>query len=333
MRVGMVGAGWVTQYHLPAWKRVNGADVVAICDPDKRALHARADAFGIAGRYASLDDMLASETLDMLDIATPRQFHADNVRAGCAHGLPILCQKPLGVDLVEAESIVAEVDGAVPLMVHENWRFRPYYRTLRNWLDEGVLGDLVAARLDFHSSGMLAGADGLRPALVRQPFFRREARLLVMEVLIHHLDSLRYLLGEFDLHLARLARSNDEIIGEDSATLSLTRRDDGLPLAVSGNLAVHGAPPAPSDQLWIWGARGTIHLDGTVLRLLGPEPREVRFDPEQSYQASYDGAIAHFAAGLGTGARFETAAADNLRTLALVEAAYRISGFQPKAAI
>lgn len=333
MRVGMVGAGWVTQYHLPAWKRVNGADIVAICDPDERALHARADAFGIEGRYASLDEMLASEKLDALDIATPRQFHAANVRTGCAHGLPILCQKPLGVDLVEAERIVADVNGAVPLMVHENWRFRPYYRTLRNWLDESVLGDLVAARLDFHSSGMIAGADRQRPALVRQPFFRREARLLVMEVLIHHLDSLRYLLGEFDMHLARLGRSNDEIIGEDSATLSLTRRDDGLPLGVSGNLAVHGAAPAPSDQLWIWGARGTIHLDGTVLRLLGPEPREVRFGPEQSYQAAYDGAIAHFVAGLADGARFETAAADNLNTLALVEAAYRISGFQPKATI
>ena len=135
------------------------------------------------------------------------------------------------------------------------------------------------------------------------------------------------------LHLARLGRSNDEIVGEDSARLFLTRRDDRLPLAVSGNLAVHGAAPAPSDQLWIWGARGTIHLDGTVLRLMGPEPREVRFDPEQSYQAAYDGAIAHFAAGLAHGPRFETAAADNLNTLALVEAAYRISGFQPKAAI
>jgi predicted dehydrogenase len=333
MRVGMVGAGWVTQYHLPAWKRVDGADIVAICDPDERALHARADAFGIEGRYASLDEMLASEKLDALDIATPRQFHAANVRAGCARGLPILCQKPLGVDLDEAERIVADVNDAVPLMVHENWRFRPYYRTLRAWLDEGVLGDLVAARLDFHSSGMIMQTDGQRPALVRQPFFRKEARLLVMEVLIHHLDSLRYLLGEFDMHLARLGRSNDEIIGEDSATLSLTRRDDGLPLAVSGNLAVHGAAPAPSDQLWIWGARGTIHLDGTVLRLLGPEPREVQFDPEQSYQAAYDGAIAHFVAGLVDGAGFETAATDNLNTLALVEAAYRISGFQHKAAI
>lgn len=333
MRVGLVGAGWVTQYHLPAWQRLEGAEIVALCDPDPAALAQRADAFGIAGRYASLEAMLKAERLDALDIATPRRWHADNVLTGAAHGLPILCQKPLGVDLAEAEEVVQKVNGSVPLMVHENWRFRPYYRALRDWLEAGLVGDLVAARLDFHSSGMIEGRDGLRPALVRQPFFRTEPRLLVMEVLIHHLDSLRFLLGDLDMHLAHLGRSNDDILGEDRAILSLTRRSDGVPLTVSGNLAVHGAPPAPSDQLWIWGAKGTIHLDGTVLRLLGPEPRELAFDPTQSYQAAYDGAIAHFAHALRDGLPFETGAADNLKTLALAEAAYRISGFKPAAAI
>ncbi len=329
MRVGIVGAGWVTQYHLPAWRRLPGVEVVALADPDADALAARADAFAIPGRYPGLDAMLADARIDVLDIASPRRFHAEQVRMGVAHGLPILCQKPLGIDLAEAEQLVAEVEGRVPLMVHENWRFRPYYRELRRWLDAGAVGDIVAIRLDFHSSGMIAGADGTRPALVRQPFFRREQRLLVMEVLIHHLDTLRYLCGEFDLVSARLGRSNDDIIGEDSAILGLTRRTDGVPLAVSGNFAVHGAPPAPADQLWIWGSAGTVHFDGETLSLAGPHPRQMTFEPAPSYQAAYDGAIAHFVAGLGHGGHFETSARDNLETLRLVEAAYRLSGFVP----
>ena len=331
VRIGLVGAGWVTQYHLPAWAKVDGARVVAICDPDPLALTARADGFGIAGRYASFEAMLAGEKLDALDIATPRRFHAANVRTGAAAGLPMLCQKPLGVDLGEAEALVADVANRVPLMVHENWRFRPYYRGLRAWLEAGVVGDIISIRLDFHSSGMIAGVDGQRPALVRQPFFRGEQRLLVMEVLIHHLDNLRSLFGEFDLRSARLGRSNDEILGEDSAILGLSRRGDGVPLNVSGNLAVHGAPPAPADQLWIFGSEGTVHLDGSVLRLFGPRPREITFDPGASYQAAYDGAIAHFVSALTRGQGFETSAVDNLETLRLVEAAYRISGFRPAA--
>lgn len=329
MRIGLVGAGWVTQYHLPAWKKVAGVEVVAICDPDAAARDARADEFGIKGRYVSLADMLQGEGLDALDIASPRKFHAEQVMLGGEHGLPMLCQKPLGVDLAEAEEVVAAVSGRARLMVHENWRFRPYYRQLRAWLDEGLIGEVFEARLDFHSSGMIADGTGARPALVRQPFFKREQRLLVMEVLIHHLDSLRFLLGEFALTSARLRRSNDEIIGEDQAILQLERLGDGLKLNVSGNLAVHGAPPAPSDQLWLWGSKGTIHLDGTVLRFFGPSPREMRFDGPESYQAAYDGAVAHFVDCLRTGRAFETSAADNLETLRLVEAAYAASQFKP----
>jgi predicted dehydrogenase len=329
VRIGIVGAGWVTQYHLPAWRRLPGVEVVALADPDPAALAARADAFAIPDRFPSLAAMLAEARLDALDIASPRRFHAEHVRAGVAHGLPLLCQKPLGIDLAEAEGLVAEIEGRVPLMVHENWRFRPYYRELRRWLDAGAVGDIVSIRLDFHSSGMIPEPDGTRPALVRQPFFRREPRLLVMEVLIHHLDTLRYLFGEFDLLSARLGRSNGEILGEDSAILGLARCEDGVPLNVSGNFAVHGAPPAPSDQLWIWGSAGTIHFDGTTLHLDGPQPREMTFEPAPSYQAAYDGAIAHFVAGLAQGGRFETSARDNLETLRLVEAAYRLSGFVP----
>lgn len=331
IRVGLVGAGWVTQYHLPAWVAVDGAEVVAICDPDPVALEARANQFAIAGRYASLEAMLEDGGIDALDIATPRRFHAQNVRTGAAAGLPMLCQKPLGVDLVEAEALVAEVNNSVPLMVHENWRFRPYYRQLRAWLSAGIVGEIVSIRLDFHSSGMIPGPDGQRPAIVRQPFFRTEGCLLVMEVLIHHLDALRSLFGEFDLRSARLRRSNEEIVGEDSAILSLERRADGVPLAVSGNLAVHGAPAAPADQLWIFGSAGTIHLDGSTLRLFGAQPREMTFDPVVSYQAAYDGAIAHFVAGLRDGLQFETSGPDNLETLRLVEAAYRLGGFKPAA--
>ena len=59
------------------------------------------------------------------------------VGLGAARGLAVMCQKPLAPTLAAAEALVAAVGGAVPLMVHENWRFRPYYRRLRAWLDEG----------------------------------------------------------------------------------------------------------------------------------------------------------------------------------------------------
>lgn len=330
-RIGMIGAGWVTGYHLPAWGRQrHRAEVVAIADPSVEAASRRAVEFGIPRAYASAEAMLDAEQLDAVDICSPRETHAAMVRLAAGQ-LDVLCQKPLGADLAEAEAVVAGVAPPTRLMVHENWRFRAYYRVLKRWLDEGAAGDIRQVNFEFLSSGMIAGPDGLRPALVRQPFFRAQQRLLVMEVLIHHLDTLRYLLGEFEVVAARLDRSNDEIVAEDVAAVVLRRRSDGLVVHVTGNLAVHGQPPAPRDHLRIFGTRGTVELLGSKLSLSGATPRAETFDPDATYQGSYDAAIGHFLDGLETGNAFETAPEDNLRTLQLVEEIYHLSRFDPAA--
>ena len=102
-RVGMVGAGWVSAYHLPAWhKQRQRAEIVAIADPSVAAGQRRAGEFGIARVYDSAEAMLESEDLDAVDICSPRETHAAMVRLAAARKLDILCQKPLGVDLAEA---------------------------------------------------------------------------------------------------------------------------------------------------------------------------------------------------------------------------------------
>lgn len=329
-RIGMIGAGWVAGYHLPAWGRQrHRAEIVAIADPSPQAAERRAAEFGIPHIYASAEEMVEAGRLDAVDICSPRETHAAMVRLAAGRRLDILCQKPLGTDFAEAETVAAGVVPPARLMVHENWRFRAYYRLLKRWLEEGAAGDIRQVSLEFLSSGMIAGPDGLRPALVRQPFFRTQRRLLVMEVLIHHLDTLRYLLGEFDVVAARLERSNAEIVAEDVAAVVLRRPEDGLVVTVTGNLAVHGAPPMPRDHLRLFGTRGTIELLGSALSLRGAGMREEAFDPEATYQGSYDAAIEHFLDGLDTGDAFETAPEDNLATLRLVEEIYRLSRFDP----
>lgn len=326
-RVGMIGAGWVSAYHLPAWqKRSAQAEIVAIADPSAPAAQARAGAFGIPATYTDAATMLAHENLDIVDICAPREAHAELVRLAAQAGVAIICQKPLATDLAAASALVADMADTT-LMVHENWRFRAWYRRLRDWLDAGVAGDISQVSLEFLSSGMIAGPDGQRPALVRQPFFRTQQRLLVMEVLIHHLDTLRFLLGEMDVIAARLERSNADIIAEDIATITLRRRSDGVLIHVTGNLAVHGASPAPRDHLRIFGTDGTIELDGNHLTATGQANQD--FDADAVYQGSYDAAIAHFLDCLDAKKPFETSPQDNLETLRLVEAIYTLAQFDP----
>ena len=146
-RIGLIGAGWVTQHHLAGYREL-GADrvqVVAIADPNEAARQRRAAEFRVPATYADAAEMLERERLDAVDIAAPREFHAPMCLLAARHKLPILCQKPLTPTLAESEALVKELGGRVRLMVHENWRFRPHFRTIKRWLDEGRIGPLRQA--------------------------------------------------------------------------------------------------------------------------------------------------------------------------------------------
>ncbi|ROZ77603.1 Gfo/Idh/MocA family protein [Ramlibacter sp. WS9] len=322
LRVGLAGAGWVTQHHLAGWARMGArAKVVAIADPNAAAARARAGEFDIAQVFDSAGQMLDEAQLDAVDVAAPREFHAEIVRMAARKGLAVLCQKPLAPTLAQARSLVAEVEGRCRLMVHENWRFRPYYRDLAGWLNAGRIGDVVQGQMTLLTSGLIPDAQGQLPALARQPFVALLDRALVMEILIHHIDTLRFLLGDLCLRHARLGHLSPAMKGEDRAFLAFETATQA-PIAMLANLAVHGQPPNLVDRLTLIGTHGTIVLDGDTLRCMGAQPGELTYDMPACYAQSYAAAIAHFVDCVASGAPFETAASDNLRTLELVESAY-----------
>ena len=208
-------------------------------------------------------------------------------------------------------------------MVHENWRFRAHYRRIKRWLDEGELGTPVSCTMQVRSSGLVANETGVLPQLVRQPFFAQLERLLIGELLIHHLDVLRWLLGPLRVVTVRTGRLCPEVRGEDHAVILLEGHQRWALLESS--LVVPGAPPTPSDRLEITGTKGTVLLEGNMLRLHGARDESVTLDLATGYGDSYAAAIAHFAAALASNAPFETGPDDNLQTLALVEDAYALA--------
>src|SRR5258708_7838485 len=210
-------------------------------------------------------------------------------------------------------------------MVHENWRCRGYYRDAAAWLREGRIGNVRQAQLTLLTSGVLPGPDGLSPALGRQPFMRRERRMLVAEVLIHHLDTLRMLLGPLRVTAARLSRSSDQLVGEDGAVIQLETENDAA-VSVFASFAAHGHPATQVDRLEILGDKGTISLVGPRLACSGASPKEQLYDLAIEYQGSYNRTIAHFVKSLRDNTPFETAPQDTLETLRLVGACYRQSG-------
>jgi D-apiose dehydrogenase len=330
LRIGLIGAGMVSRHHLIAWADIaDQAQVVAVADPSRDNAARRAGEFKISQIFADAETMLAASEIDAVDIAAPRQMHAPLVRLAAKRRLPVLCQKPLAPNLQQAIELAAEVKDQTRLMVHENWRFRGYYRDTATWLRENRIGNVKQAQLTLLTSGVLPGSDGFRPALQRQPFMRGEKRMLVAEVLIHHLDTLRMLLGPLRVTAAGLSRSYSEMAGEDGAVIQM-KAARGASVTVFASFAAHGFPTVQVDRLDILGDEGSIRLDGPQLTCSGASPAERRYDLAAEYQGSYNRTIAHFVQSLRDNTPFETAPQDNLETLRLVEDCYLLSDWEAK---
>ncbi len=325
LRVAVAGAGAISEFHLHGWKAQEGVELCAICDPDEGRAAARAAEFGIARTFTDTEEMLRAVAPDAVDIITPVGTHAPLVRLAADLGIHVMCQKPMTPTVAEAEALIADVGERVRFMVHENYRFRPHYAEVAARVKAGEVGNVRHARLTVRSSSMM-DYPGRTPFLLgRQPYLATFERLLVFEILIHHLDALRAILGEMSVESASFDRVNPGLSGEDAAIVRL-REAFGAVVVVDANISALGYPPLPIDRLEILGDGDTLVLDGAELRLLSRKDPVTVHDLKANYQACFTGAVSEFVNGLRTGAPFATDRLDNIETLRLMEAIYRIAG-------
>ena len=150
LRVLGVGAGYFSQFQYLGWQHTPQAECIAIVNRDQVKARALADRFGIGNVYADFDQAVAAEKPDLIDLITPPETHAAYVAKAIAHGIPTICQKPFGTSYADAVAITEAAERAnVPLVIHENIRWQPWYREARRLTDDGTLGTLhsVAFRL------------------------------------------------------------------------------------------------------------------------------------------------------------------------------------------
>jgi D-apiose dehydrogenase len=180
LRAALVGAGMISIYHLRAWKAA-GVRIVAICDIARANAKARASEFGVERVYDDPSRMFADGGFELVDIAASVGAHAPVTRMAADHGVHVILQKPMVETVAEAEALVANVGDRVRFMIHENYRFRPHYMTVRQWIDDGRIGRVRHVAMSCRGSG-LCSRDGAEPFLLeRQPYLRNFKRNLVFE--------------------------------------------------------------------------------------------------------------------------------------------------------
>ena len=313
LRIGMAGCGYFGRIQLEAWRRMPDVEVVASCDPDV----ARAREFAPRA-FANTEKMLDEGGLDILDIATRPDAHRSLVELAAAYRIPVIVQKPLAPNLEEALAIEQCVDeSGSPAMVHENWRWQPWYRVVKQQLDAGAIGPPTSYRFEMRQ------ADGLGPApYPNQPYFREMPRLLIFETLVHHIDTARFLFGEIASVFASISRRNPIIAGEDAAVLVI-RHTSGVTGVIDGNRYVNPDPPGPAmGESLFEGESGRLRVNAAGVVFSGE--REV-WRPDRLVGYKGDSVYAtqrHFLDCLQAGQSFETSIPNYMNTFRAVEAAY-----------
>jgi predicted dehydrogenase len=314
LRAAIAGCGFFAQFQIEAWRRLEGVELAAACDPVIERARAAAP-----GAYSSAEEMLDRERPDFLDIATRPDTHLPLVRLACERGVPVICQKPMAPSWRDAVEMVEMAEAAeTPLMIHENWRWQPWFREADRIIEAGEIG--VPLTYTFRVRRNDGGGGRPYPA---QPYFKDMPRLLIYETLVHQLDTARFLFGDIQCVYARARRRNAIIAGEDQALLTVTH-DDALPGLVDGHRFGDLLTDSPvlgdatfegeSGSLYV-SPSGDVLLNGSLLW---------RTAAAQGYRGdSVYATQRHFVDCLRGGRPFETSGREYLRTFAAVEAAYR----------
>ena len=263
LRVAVAGSGYFSQFHYDAWQRIGGVEIVALASRDPDSAAERAATFAVPEIFGDTAEMLARTAPDLLDIVTPPDTHLALVREAAAHGIDVVCQKPLAPSLAEAEKLVGLAEQAgISLTVHENFRFQPWFRYVRDMIDAGRLGQLhgIAFRL--------RPGDGQDPNayLDRQPYFQTMKRFLIHETGVHFIDTFRYLMGEVVAVTARLRRLNPVIAGEDAGMVIFEFENGAMGLLDGNRLNDHAAENCrlTMGEMHLEGAAGVLRLDGSA---------------------------------------------------------------------
>jgi len=321
----VIGCGFFAVNQMHGWRDAEGAEIVAICDRDPERLRIVGDQFGIAKRYTDAREMLDTETLDFVDIATTVESHRALVELVTSYRLPTICQKPFAPSLDEARAMVAMAARAgVPLMVHENFRWQSPIRAVKQILDSGEIGTPFFGRVSFRSGyDVYAG----------QPYLAKARRFIVDDLGVHVLDVARYLFGDVASLTARTTRVNPDIAGEDTATILLDHESGVTSVVDCSYSSLRPVEQFPETVLEIDGSEGSVRLEagyrlvmkgrsGIVDRDASPPLLPWASKPWHNVQESVAAIQQHWVDCLREGRKPDTAGDDNLRTFALVEATY-----------
>ena len=329
-RIGAIGAGMImAECHLAAYKQA-GFKVAAIASRTKAHAEKVAARWTISKIHATPEALIEDKDVEIVDLAFPPDQQPALIRHALKqkHVKGILAQKPLALSLDEAIRLRDEAAAAgKPISVNQNMRYDQSMRVLKQILDRGELGDIVFAQIDMHAIPHW------------QTFLEGYDRLTLANMSVHHLDVLRFLFGD------------------PEAITTLTRKDPRTRFNHSDGIAVStltfpsGVMAVTLEDVWSGprqsGYKDDQHIGWRVEGLEGVAKGTIGWPTGAASTLSYAstkttggawvsptwstmwfphafiGVMEQLQHAVKTGTSPALSIADNVKTMALVDAGYR----------
>ena len=274
--IALVGAGGITEYHLKNYKEL-GLNVVAIANRSiDKAKQRRDEFFPDAEVFQNYEDLLEEEHIQVVDVATHVDVRTDINLACLRKGKHVLSQKPLVLDIAQAE-LMAKVaaENNVLIAVNQNGRWAPHFSYMRNAIASGVIGEV--ASVDFSLQWDQTWIAGL-------PSFEAMNHLVLFDFAVHWFDILSSFFPESKAEsvyaATRFARNQDY---QPPALAAATIQFDSALATMSFNAHTK---LGEKDVTTVVGSKGTLRSQGPGLN---DQPVMELFLPEGETRVELEG--------------------------------------------
>ena len=330
-RIGVLGSGFiVNDCHLVAYRKA-GFNPAAIASRNPEHARRVAERHKIEKVCRDYDELLDDPSIEVLDIAVPPNVQLGLIRAACARRTVrgILAQKPLGMNYAEAVEAVRLCEAAgITLAVNQNMRYDPSVRAAKALLTTGTLGEPVFATIEMR-------------AIPHWMPWQRELGWVTLRIMsIHHLDCFRHWFGDpLGIYCSVRTDPRTNFPHTDGIATYILEYENGLRcVGIDDTWTGPAKEGCPSDNYIRWRIEGT---DGLAIGDIGwckdphTTPSTLRYaargesqfhevrPAESWFPDAFIGTMAQLLVAIENGTEAEISGCDNLKTMALVEAAYR----------
>ena len=256
IRFALLGCGRIAKRHadLLGGNQIEGARLVAVCDPVRARADTIASRFGVPASY-DIDDFLAREDIDAVSVLTPSGMHPQHVIACAKAGKHVVVEKPMALRLQDADDMIRACDEAgVKLFIVKQNRFNVPVVKAREALEAGRFGKLIlgTVRVRWCRDQAYYDQDDWRGT------WAYDGGVLTNQA-SHHVDMLEWFFGDVVSVHARSVTALVNIETEDTAVATLKFRSGALGIIEATTAA---RPTDLEGSLSILGERGMVEIAG-----------------------------------------------------------------------